>query len=104
LLRLPLFWLSFKNLPTPLIRGATRWTLAADGYVSLYFHPWEFADLRPFALPGYMKRRHGDELLSRLARYLRWLQGRGEFTMIRDFERRIRDGSGGAGAMDRSGA
>jgi peptidoglycan/xylan/chitin deacetylase (PgdA/CDA1 family) len=90
LVRLPLFWLSFKNLPLPLIRAATRWTLAADGYVSLYFHPWEFADLAPFALPGYMKRRDGVDLLRRLERYLQWLQRQGRFTMMRDFERWFR--------------
>ena len=95
LVRLPLFWLSFKNLPLPLIRAATRWTLAADGYVSLYFHPWEFADLAPFALPGYMKRRDGADLLRRLERYLQWLQGQGRFTMMRDFERWFRGQAGG---------
>jgi peptidoglycan/xylan/chitin deacetylase (PgdA/CDA1 family) len=98
LIRLPLFWLSFKNLPMPLIRAATRWTLTADGYVSLYFHPWEFVDLGMYALPGYMKRCDGEDLLRRLERYLRWLKGGAEFTMMRDFERGVRDGLRGQGA------
>ena len=63
LLRLPLFWLSFKNLPGWLIRPASAWTLRADGYLVLYFHPWEFADLSPYPLPRYVRRVHGVSLV-----------------------------------------
>lgn len=39
LLRLPLFWLSFKNFPLPLYLWLSRRTLRRDGYLHLYFHP-----------------------------------------------------------------
>jgi hypothetical protein len=38
--RLPLFWLSFKNLPYPVYKMLALQTLRKDGYLSLYFHPW----------------------------------------------------------------
>src|SRR4029450_10700054 len=44
-LRLPLFWIIFKAIPRPLFRAAAARTLDADGYLSLYFHPWEYTDL-----------------------------------------------------------
>jgi peptidoglycan/xylan/chitin deacetylase (PgdA/CDA1 family) len=86
LIRLPLFWLSFKNLPFWLIKAASQWTLNHDGYLSLYFHPWEFADLSDYALPFYVKRRAGKQLLDRLEHYLRWLSQRAEFITLADFE------------------
>jgi peptidoglycan/xylan/chitin deacetylase (PgdA/CDA1 family) len=87
LLRLPLFWLSFKNLPGWLIRLASAWTLRADGYLVLYFHPWEFADLSAYPLPRYVRRVHGPRLVRRLARYLRWLSARATFVTLAEFER-----------------
>lgn len=87
LVRLPLFWASFKNLPRWLIRLASAWTLWADGYLVLYFHPWEFADLSAYALPIYVKRVHGATLLARLAGYLRWLGTRGAFVTMSEFDR-----------------
>jgi peptidoglycan/xylan/chitin deacetylase (PgdA/CDA1 family) len=103
LFRFPLFWLSFKNFPPALIRAASRWVLAADGYLNLYFHPWEFADLSAFALPGYMKRVHGAALAKRLEEYLLWLKGRGRFMIMRDFDQWFRGGSGGSGGSGPAG-
>jgi peptidoglycan/xylan/chitin deacetylase (PgdA/CDA1 family) len=87
LLRLPLFWLSFKNVPGWSIRLASAWTLRADGYLVLYFHPWEFADLSTYALPRYVRRVHGHRLVGRLAKYLRWLSARATFVTVAEFER-----------------
>ncbi len=88
LLRLPLFWLSFKNLPVALIRLASAWTLDADGYLALYFHPWEFAELGAYRLPGYLARPDGRRLGARLRGYLRWLGRRAVFRTMSAFERR----------------
>lgn len=84
-IRFPLFWLSVKNVPLSMLKIASRWTLATDQYLSLYFHPWEFADLRGYTLPQYMKRLDGDVMLTRLVAYVRWLQGLGEFVSFRQF-------------------
>jgi peptidoglycan/xylan/chitin deacetylase (PgdA/CDA1 family) len=85
LIRFPLFWLSFKNMPSFVIHAASMMILAADGYLCIYFHPWEFADLAPYRLPGYSRRPDGEALLGRLGRYLEWLKGRGEFSTMADF-------------------
>lgn len=66
LVRMPLFWLSFKNLPYPLFKMLALQTLKKDGYLCLYFHPWEFTDIDHYGLPGYTKRLNGEPLLQRL--------------------------------------
>ena len=38
--RIPLFWLAFKNLPYHIFRKFALQTLQKDGYLNLYFHPW----------------------------------------------------------------
>lgn len=65
-LRLPLFWLSFKNFPFAAYREFCRRTLHHDGHLSLYFHPWEFTDIRGFGLPAYTRKHCGERLLERL--------------------------------------
>jgi len=85
LVRLPLFWLSFKNLPLWLIKSASEWTLNQDGYLNLYFHPWEFTDLSGYSLPFYVKRYAGKLLLDRLEQYLHWLAQRAKFRTLADF-------------------
>lgn len=65
-LRIPLFWLSFKNFPYTLYRKLALQTLQRDGYLSLYFHPWEFTDISSFKLPYYIKRVSGNILVTRL--------------------------------------
>jgi peptidoglycan/xylan/chitin deacetylase (PgdA/CDA1 family) len=68
--RIPLFWLSFKNIPYPLYRQMLRRTLQQDGYACLYFHPWEFVSLDGFGLPFYVRRHAGPVLLRKLRRLL----------------------------------
>jgi peptidoglycan/xylan/chitin deacetylase (PgdA/CDA1 family) len=65
-IRVPLFWLSFKNFPYPVFRALVMQTLKADGYVCLYFHPWEFTDISGYGLPRYTCNPQGEELLNRL--------------------------------------
>ena len=69
-LRLPLFWLGFKNYPYSLFLRLCRQCLKKDGYISLYFHPWEFIDINNYGLPGYVKRLCGEPLQLRLKRLI----------------------------------
>jgi len=66
LLRIPLFWLSFKNLPLWYYKLLMKLTLKRDKVVSLYFHPWEFTDITDYKLPTYITKHSGDEMLNRL--------------------------------------
>jgi Polysaccharide deacetylase len=89
LIRFPLFWLSFKNLPLWMYRKLSRLTLDCDRYLNLYFHPWEFADISQFRLPGYVKRHGGKAMLQRLEHYLIWLQTQGEWATCSEFQREM---------------
>ena len=84
-LRIPLFWLAFKNLPYSLFKLLAIQTLRKDGYLCLYFHPWEFMDLSVFKIPAYLKRPDGPVLQEKLNRLIRDLGKEGSFITIRDF-------------------
>lgn len=80
LLRLPLFWLAFKNYPFALYRALCRWTLRQDGLLALVFHPWEFCELDGFGLPRYVRRVDGTALERRLETLIASLQPMADFT------------------------
>ncbi len=84
-IRFPLFWLSFKNLPYAVFKALALQTLKKDGYLCLYFHPWEFTDIANYGLPGYTIRHHGPVLLERLERLMNELQTEAEFIGMQDF-------------------
>jgi len=86
LLRFPLFWLSFKNLPLSLYQFVSQLTLNADRYLNLYFHPWEFTDISEFQLPDYVKRHSGWPMLQRLEAYLKWLKPQAKFITFSEFK------------------
>ncbi len=56
LLRIPLFWLAFKNFPLWFYQLVAKWTFQTDGTLMLYFHPWEFTDISQFGLPKYITK------------------------------------------------
>lgn len=85
-IRFPLFWLSFKNLPLFLYKWASKFTLDWDAYINLYFHPWEFTNIRRYQLPGYIKKRSGQEMLDRLEKYLNWIKPYGTFVTFSEFQ------------------
>ena len=84
-LRIPLFWLAFKNLPYSAFKFLAIQTLKKDGYLSLYFHPWEFTDINQYQLPGYIKRCCGIELQDRLHRLIKDLSMEGSFITTASF-------------------
>ena len=83
-LRIPLFWLAFKNYPYGLFLHLCRRVLRSDGYLSLYFHPWEFTDLRGFDLPKFTMRGSDGRLLERILRLVDELRHEAEFVTMRD--------------------
>src|SRR5450755_946343 len=78
-LRIPLFWLSFKNLPYPYFKQLALAVLKRDGYLSLYFHPWEFTDLSPYKIPWFIKRQSKGFLLEKLSRLINDFGGDADF-------------------------
>jgi peptidoglycan/xylan/chitin deacetylase (PgdA/CDA1 family) len=67
--RIPLFWLSLHNFPIAFYKRMCRGAMRKDGYLNLYFHPWEFADLASpeVKLPSFIVRNSGNKLVDRLS-------------------------------------
>lgn len=82
LLRIPLFWLAFKNMPYNFYKRLLLYTLKNDGSALLYFHPWEFTDLSAYALPKYVKKDSGPVLLEKLTRLINDLSTEGDFCSL----------------------
>lgn len=87
-LRVPLFWLAFHNMPLSAYQYASSITIRRDGYLNIYFHPWEFTDLsRPsLGMPWYVRRNSGDVMCQRFERLLTWMKSRNYgFSTIAEF-------------------
>lgn len=92
--RIPLFWLSFHHFPLFLLKRLTLLTLTRDNYLHLYFHPWEFINLKNDVsltqLPVYITKKSGDELFKILKNYLLWIKSRNhQFITSKDFLQNI---------------
>jgi hypothetical protein len=94
--RFPLFWISFKTFPLIVARSAAARCLRADGYISLYFHPWEYTDLSGYGLPRYTRRPDGARLLAKLESFLVWLKARARFATFAEFDKMMRPRLAGA--------
>ncbi|MHA8050707.1 polysaccharide deacetylase family protein [Aquirufa sp. ROCK-SH2] len=86
-LRIPLFWLSFKNFPLGVYKKLVKDTLKEHGFLNIYFHPWEFTDLSKYPLPNHVKKGSKGELLKKLSDLLKWLkkENLGDFTTMADY-------------------
>ena len=84
-IRLPLFWLGFKNYPYPLFKKWCIDALNKDGYLCLYFHPWEFTSLQKYQLPWYAKRIDHSALVERLERLINDLGDIATFSSIENY-------------------
>jgi peptidoglycan/xylan/chitin deacetylase (PgdA/CDA1 family) len=80
--RLPLFWLAWKNLPFGVVVDASRRCLEHDGLLNVFWHPWEFIDLAGSGLPRYMRAVDGERACDRFAAYVDALRPHGRFSRI----------------------
>jgi peptidoglycan/xylan/chitin deacetylase (PgdA/CDA1 family) len=72
--RIPLFWLSFHHLPLWFYKLATKASFRPHGYVNIYFHPWEFAELAgKYGLPGIITKATGEKMVTKFTRWLEWM-------------------------------
>tara|TARA_Y100000034_G_scaffold72568_1_gene87463 strand:+ start:157 stop:939 length:783 start_codon:yes stop_codon:yes gene_type:complete len=80
LLRLPMFWLAFRNMP---LFYSKRITHSCKDLVCLVFHPWEFVNISKYDLPLLIKRKTGNKLIEKLGNYINWgLKKEFKFTTI----------------------
>jgi peptidoglycan/xylan/chitin deacetylase (PgdA/CDA1 family) len=89
IIRFPLFWLSFHNLPLWLYQLVAKWTLKKDGYLNIYFHPWEFTNLdnkEAYNFPKYVSKNSGKAMADRLDLFIVWLKkNKTEFATFKTF-------------------
>ena len=83
--RIPLFWLAFKNFPFSVYKQLSANSLKENGFLNIYFHPWEFTDLSAYKMPSYVKRYSKNLLLERLEEYCVWLKTKGEFITMNEY-------------------
>ena len=83
--RIPLFWLSFKNFPYAMYLKLAIHSLKSQGFLSLYFHPWEFVDIEGFGLPKYTTAGCQFTLFERLNQLVEDLKPHGKFITYQDF-------------------
>lgn len=78
IIRIPLFWLSFHNLPLVVYRLFCRLTMFSDHYLNLYFHPWEFTNIKDpkFGLPNITTKRTGQEMVIAFDDWIAWAKAR----------------------------
>jgi len=77
LIRFPLFWLSFHNLPLSVYKTLASWTYKKDKYLNIYFHPWEFTDLKDFerfGFPAYVRKNTGIKMIKRMEKLISWMK------------------------------
>jgi peptidoglycan/xylan/chitin deacetylase (PgdA/CDA1 family) len=81
-LRIPLFWLTFKNCSVKWYCKQVQKCLDKYGYVNLYFHPWEFTDISDFSLPTYISA-DPKIMADKLQYFISYFKGKAEFTSIK---------------------
>ncbi|MFV0530036.1 MAG: polysaccharide deacetylase family protein [Flavobacteriales bacterium] len=90
--RIPLFWLSFHNFPLSFYKKISKDTLKKDGYLNLYFHPWEFSDIKnpKYKLSGLTTKNTGATMVKRFDEYLSWLKSKKyRFGTFQEFQNKI---------------
>lgn len=79
-MRIPLFWLALHNFPMSIYKYLADGALKKDGYLNIYFHPWEFTEQCSYPalrLPWYIKRNSGTKLTYRLGTLIAHYKERG---------------------------
>ncbi len=74
LLRLPFTWFWFRNLGLRYSKTCTRLNLINTDYTNIYFHSWEFSDLKFFKgkLNFLLLRKTGKSLSEMLDKYIKY--------------------------------
>lgn len=79
--RIPLFWIAFHNFPLSYFFYLCEKIAKNDGYLHLYFHPWEFTDYTDLPngakYPFYLQRNNGNKMAERFDKLMSFLQKKG---------------------------
>ncbi|OAQ39627.1 polysaccharide deacetylase [Pedobacter psychrophilus] len=87
--RFPLFWLSFHNLPNWLYFWLSKKAIKSEGYLNIYFHPWEFYNLKDkkrFGFPTYVSKNSGNKMVLKMEDMLNRFSKKGyQFSTISNY-------------------
>jgi hypothetical protein len=86
IIRLPFSWIWFRNLGLQYVKNCTQLAARSKGFVNLYFHPWELADIKHFKIPRLFKTNTGRKTSKMLNEYISWAKGNGyKFDTVKNF-------------------
>ncbi|WP_312089509.1 polysaccharide deacetylase family protein [Chryseobacterium sp.] len=91
--RIPLFWLSFHNFPFFFYKKLASDVLKKDKYLNIYFHPWEFSEIKDtaFKLPAFTVKNSGKEMVERFDEFVSWLKSKNySFGTFQEFQKQIK--------------
>lgn len=91
--RIPLFWLSFHNFPFFFYKKLASDVLKKDKYLNIYFHPWEFSEIKDTAykLPAFTVKNSGKEMVERFDEFVSWLKSKNySFGTFQEFQKQIK--------------
>jgi peptidoglycan/xylan/chitin deacetylase (PgdA/CDA1 family) len=79
--RIPLFWIAFHNFPLWFFFYLCKRVAKKDGYLHLYFHPWEFTAYTKAndgaQYPFYLHRNNGEKMCQRFEKLMVFLKKEG---------------------------
>ena len=85
-LRIPYSWFWFRVAGVWYAKMCTKATAKQMEFVTVYFHPWDFTDLRKVNGIGRIYARNTHRSIGMLERYLEWLKGKGyTFSTMGDY-------------------
>ena len=72
IIRAPLSWIFFRFFGLTYSKIITKLCISNPGFVNLFFHPWEFNDLKNLKIPFYIRRNSGKKAIHMLEEYFTW--------------------------------
>lgn len=91
ILRIPFSFVWFRNLGLTSIKICSSIVLKEQKFINLYFHPWEFTDLRSFDIPTYLKRKTGNDMCKLLEKYIKWcLDHKVRFISMKNYIKKLK--------------
>ena len=89
LIRFPLFWLAFKNLPLFFYKILCSITLNRTKYYNMYSHTWEYNEAAKdhrWNIPGYIVKHAGKAQVERLRSLIIFLKKKGDFITFEEYK------------------
>ena len=73
-LKVPFSWFWFRNFGLNYSKMCSRLSLMNNNFINIFFHSWEFADLRKSDIGILYKRNTGERLADNLREYIKWCE------------------------------